>query len=109
MTREEALEYRAKILRLIRSHGVRGTAKLEGRSPASISLIARGQRLIKRVPIEILKLEMGTGKMCRKCGNEATLISGESRLCVVCELTRLAEVGLIYIGPPAAYEAPVAS
>lgn len=99
MTHEEAVEYRQKIRELVKVHGVTKTAKIEGRTKSGISQIARGLRLRKRVNVECLHLEQGTGKMCRKCGNEAVLVAGETRLCVVCELTRLAQLGIVYIAP----------
>ena len=106
MDTEQARATVRQIRELIKTHGVTKTAKIVGRSKSNVSRINRGQRLQDRFLVAHLKIEHGTGKLCRKCGNEAILIAGESRLCIACELIALSHRGIVYIAPAFLTENP---
>lgn len=72
-------------------------AKRVGCSRYTVYQIRTGIRyqFLSDITIRELNLMKGTGKLCRKCGNPAYIISAKSLVCVQCELIEMNRAGTI--------------
>lgn len=86
----------ARIRKLLQTHGVNETARIVGRTAASISQIKNGQRHANtgQLLVRDLGVRRGTGLKCRRC-DRAAILFAKSNLCVECELLELAKLGII--------------
>lgn len=102
MTKRESIESAkvvARIRQLLKTHSISQTARIVGRSPASVHQIKHGQRHNNKKDLTINSLcllRTTPGFKCRCCGN-SVLLATKSLLCVECELFDLNKQGLIRI------------
>ena len=92
----------ARIRELIKTNGVRATARLVDRTPMSVSLIKNGHRHRNTgaLTVNALELRRGTGKLCRCCGNQAWIVAPSGK-CANCEILELAKQGVILLASEA--------
>ena len=86
-----------KIRKLVKTHGIRGTARLVNRSPCNVQYISEGKRHAKtgQIILNDLQLRRGSGKLCRLCGEHAIIVAGRSNLCIICEILELVKSGVL--------------
>jgi hypothetical protein len=95
----ESLRVVRRLRELVPQVGPTEAARVVGCSPEWASKVARKERATTLDVPTIAGLELRrSSKLCRKCGNEAVLVT-KDHTCVICTLLELGKQGQVEIQP----------